>query len=138
MTQTSPASATRPLRILVVDDDGGVRALLCDILRAEGHEVFEVVDGAEAVRWMQSHPTCNLVVTDLCMPEKEGFELIQELRSKYAELKIICISGRFGGRLLSAATKLGADAALPKPLNVVQFLELVEKLVPNRLKARPG
>ena len=127
MTPTGPQDANRPLRILVVDDDEGVRAFLIDLLRAEGHEASEAADGADAVRQMRSRP-CDLVITDLCMPEKEGFETIQELRRSYPRLKIIAISGKFGTSLLSAATKLGADAALPKPLDVVQLLETVARL----------
>ena len=119
--------AIRPLRILVVDDDQSVRAFLRDLLRTEGHETIEVANGVEAVRCARSHP-CDLVITDLCMPEKEGFETIRELRRTYPRLRIIAISGRFGEALLSAATMLGADAALPKPLDGVQLLNLVSHL----------
>ena len=128
MTPTGQQNATRPIRILVVDDDEPIRTWLCYLLRTEGHQAFEAADGAEAVRWMRSH-ACDLVITDLCMPEKEGFEMIRELRRGHPELKIIVISG-FGGSLLSAATKLGADSALPKPLDGVRLLELVTQLAP--------
>ncbi|MGH9656022.1 MAG: response regulator [Bryobacteraceae bacterium] len=60
------------------------------------------------------------------MPEKEGLETIQELRRKYPEVKILAISGTFGGSYLKMASRLGADGILAKPFQREQFLEAVE------------
>ena len=106
-----PASGT----ILVVDDDAAIRSLFHKILARAGYRVMEAADGAQALAAM-SEGGVDLVITDLVMPEKEGIETIVEIRKSYPQVKIAAVSGAFGGKYLEAASLLGADAALAKPV----------------------
>ncbi len=118
-------------RILVIDDDALVLATLNDILDGAGHEVLTARDGVEGLATFERH-ACDLVVTDIIMPEKEGIEIIIELRRRRPSLPIIAISG--GGRLarnevLAMAKKLGANEILAKPVPSAVLCAAVARLL---------
>ena len=108
--------ASKP-RILVVDDDDVIRGMLCLSLRQKGFQVTDARDGGEAMRRF-TELEFDLVVTDLIMPDKEGIELILEIRALKRPVRILAISG--GGRIdqnthLHLARSVGADRVLAKP-----------------------
>ena len=114
-------------QILLVDDDEPFRAMLHKTLEKAGYHVTDAPDGKAALKLFPEHP-CDLVITDLVMPEKEGLETIVELRRLHAGVKIIAISG--GGRMnpltnLVMARKLGARRTLAKPFSQKEVLEAV-------------
>jgi DNA-binding NarL/FixJ family response regulator len=69
----------------------------------------------------------DLILTDLVMPEQEGIETIKTLRREYPELKVIAMSGAFGGDYLRIASYLGAHATLAKPIQMEKLLALVKE-----------
>src|SRR5437867_345826 len=104
-------------RIALIDDEVLVRRLLRRALELDGHEVFEAANGKEGAALLQRE-SVDLVITDVMMPEKDGLELIIELRQSQPELKIIALSG--GGRMawndvLVVARRLGAYETVAKP-----------------------
>ncbi|MFA5903901.1 MAG: response regulator [Desulfobacula sp.] len=116
-------------KILVIDDEAAIRVLLAKILDREGFFVITASDGKEGMKLFNKEPA-DLVVTDLIMPEKEGVEIIIELRKEYPGVPVIAISG--GGRnspesYLNMAKLLGAYAVLEKPVQKETFLEEVRK-----------
>jgi CheY-like chemotaxis protein len=116
-------------RILVIDDDEQMRALLRDILERAGYEVTEAQHGLEGLKLFRARPA-DLVVTDLIMPEKEGVETILELRAEYPEVPIIAVSG--GGRngprdYLEIAARLGARRTVAKPFTRQEILVAVQQ-----------
>lgn len=123
-----------PARILVVDDEAGVRRFLRQVLEGAGYEVEEAPDGKKAVDLVRS-TRVDLMVTDLIMPEQEGIETMQALRKETPALAIIAISGAFEGSLLKAAQFLGADAALAKPVSPDALLSSVALAL--RIRRRP-
>jgi CheY-like chemotaxis protein len=118
-------------RILVVDDEAGVRSYLRAVLEDVGYIVSEAADGKEAIRLALSQPL-DLVITDLVMPEQEGIETIQVLRRRVPGVGIIAISGAFGGRFLTTAKMLGADMVLGKPVSAELLLAKVEEVLIER------
>jgi len=119
-------------RILVIDDNEDVRAIVCAVLESAGHEVTHAADGAWGLRAQRESPVA-LVVTDIFMPEKEGLETIRDLRREYPDLKIIAMSGA-GARLqadyhLLTAREFGAHSILHKPFEPSALLELVRELL---------
>ncbi len=114
--------------ILVVDDDESVRELLCQMLAEAGYPVQTAGDGVEALALMK-HGRFAAVVTDLVMPEKEGIDIITDIRKTYPAVKVIAISGAYGGKFLKPARLVGAHATLAKPINEESFLSTVRNLV---------
>ena len=111
--------------ILVVDDEEGVRGLFQRVLTGAGYEVVVAGDGAEALIKIRER-RFDLLLTDLVMPEREGLELIMTLRKERPELKVVAVSGAFGGTCLEAAKAMGARAALLKPVSPDQLLAAVQ------------
>jgi CheY-like chemotaxis protein len=114
-------------QILIIDDDEQLRDLLSQILERAGYLVREAVDGAAGLKLFRSEPA-DLVITDLIMPEKEGMELIMELRLQWPDVPLVAISG--GGRsgprnYLTMAKQLGARQTVSKPFSRDEILQAV-------------
>lgn len=116
-------------RILVVDDDAGIRRALHILLSRAGYQVSQARDGVEALRlWRDTGG--DLVITDLHMPEKDGIEMIIELLSHSPGIRIIAMSG--GGQtkrldLLGNATLLGAIHTIEKPFTLNEMMTTVRR-----------
>ena len=118
-------------KILIVDDDQQIRTMLRITLERAGHEVLEACDGVQAVAAFKD-PAIGLVITDIVMPEKEGIELIMELKGINPRLGIIAISG--GGRInpedyLKWARRFGVEHTFSKPVDRKKLLEAVSQLL---------
>jgi CheY-like chemotaxis protein len=113
-------------RILVVDDDAGVRQVMCSMLRPAGYEVEVAENGREAIELLRER-AFDLVITDLVMPEQEGIETIKQLRRDFPSVKIIAISGAFGGDYLRIAGFLGAHRTMAKPIRMEAIIRVVEE-----------
>lgn len=117
--------------ILIIDDDPQVLAMLRQRLMRNGYEVIEAADGKEGVKIYRENPT-DLIITDLIMPEKEGIEIIIELRRDFPDIKIIAMSG--GGRVspdqyLPMAKGLGARYTFAKPIEMEELLQAINELL---------
>ena len=118
-------------RILVIDDDDLIRKLVSKTLERAGYEVAASADGRDAARLYRREPA-DLIITDLFMPEKEGLEVIMELRRESPDVKIIAISG--AGSLgptgyLEVARMIGASRTLAKPFGEKELLAAVGELL---------
>jgi PAS domain S-box-containing protein len=127
------ASAT----ILIADDDPAIRKLVAKMLVPAGYAVIEAGNGREAVDLVSRNPQIELLLTDLAMPDQEGIETIQRLRQLYPQLKFIAMSGKFGKDMLEVATKFGAVAGLPKPIERQMLLDTVAKALATGSKTAP-
>lgn len=119
--------------ILIVDDDLNIRYLFRCLLQQVGHNIIEAEDGNQAIDLINNHRNeVDLLITDVLMPNKEGLELIKEVKKKYPKLKIIALSG--GGIIgvndcLAFADVFGADKVFPKPISRTELLSAVTELV---------
>jgi DNA-binding response OmpR family regulator len=118
-------------RILVVDDEAGVRKFFRLALEQAGYEVTEAENGRQALDQALAGRV-DLLITDLVMPEKEGIETIRALRREAPGIGIIAVSGAFGGMFLSHARMLGADAVLGKPVGANLLLAKVAEVLEAR------
>ena len=102
--------------VLIIEDMPIIRDILCDML----HERWCVgVRSAEEGLELLGRQTFDVVITDLVMPEKEGLEVIMELRGRDRNVRIIAMSGAPVNRVdyLQLSMKLGADKVLRKPFD---------------------
>ena len=113
-TAAQGKSADGP-RLLVVDDDPGIRELLCRYLGEQGFRVTAVEDGTTMDAWLANN-TPDLVVLDLMLPGEDGLSLARRLRSAH-KLPIIMISARGEDVDRIVGLEVGADDYLPKPFN---------------------
>ena len=117
------------MKILIIDDDRTMLSLLNRMLSRKGHEVIEAQDSQQAVGLAQTGKF-DLVVVDIFMPDKDGIEVISELRKVNQDIKIIAISGmvQSGVNYLDLAKKLGANKTLVKPFSMEQLENSVNEL----------
>ena len=110
---TDPAAG----RILVVDDDAGVRKVIGAYLRRVGYQVLEAGDGAEALtRLDAARWEVDLVLTDISMPVLNGVELCLRVRAARPELPVICMSGFYSGEGLGSTEVPAGVLRLQKPI----------------------
>jgi CheY-like chemotaxis protein len=116
-------------RILVVDDDPGIRQTLQIALTNAGYEVVQARDGDEATRlWHEAAP--DLVIADIHMPRKSGLLVIEDLRAQGASTPVIAMTdggptSRFD--LLGLAELLGAGRTIVKPFTLEEMVQAVNQ-----------
>ena len=117
-------------RILLVDDNADLRQMLKEALELEGFAVQEASNGREALELQRRRPF-PVLITDIFMPDADGFETIDSFRKEFPDTKIVVISGdaRIAkGGYLKAAKLVGADATLAKPVEPQARIEVVRSL----------
>lgn len=119
-------------KIMIVDDEDPVRAMLKEMLNMLDHEISEATNGREAIEKYCNQPV-DLIITDLVMPDKSGIDLIMELKEEFPDVRVLAISGGGGitGRFdyLPIAQLLGADFILKKPFQMKELCNKVESLL---------
>jgi CheY-like chemotaxis protein len=111
--------------IFLIDDEDQVRILLQIALEGAGYRVLVAESGQHGLRLLQ-HQAVDLILVDIFMPEMDGFELIQRLRTIRPNSKIIAISGgSWEWDYLDTAKHLEANDTLKKPLSLQELLHAV-------------
>ena len=119
--------STRPLRILVVDDDPAMVGAITALVGTEGHQVITAYDGLTAVkRFRDEHP--DLVLLDLAMPGPDGFSVAGQIRA-IGQAPILVVSGESGEAAKVRALGLGADDYLTKPFGKAELLARIAAIM---------
>ncbi len=118
-------------QILIIDDEPAALRVLEKILALSGYDVVTAADGVRGVELFRRH-FCDLVITDMVMPVKDGLQTIMDLREIVPELPVIAVSG--GGniskeRYLAVAGYLDGVVTIPKPFSAAVILDAVKKLL---------
>ena len=122
-------------RILVVEDDAPIRRGLVGALRFGGYEVDETPDGEDLLSRVRSNPP-DLVLLDVMLPGRDGFELLEELRRALPRLPVIMLTARGDEDDRVRGLKLGADDYVVKPFSARELLARVEAVL-RRSPSRP-
>jgi len=120
-------------KLLIADDEEGVRSLVRMTLTNPGYEIVEAADGAEALRLALEHRP-ELIFLDVEMPELSGFEVCRRLRAS-DEVKgstIVMLTAMTQERDLEEGRLAGADAYFTKPFSPFALLAKVEEILPTR------
>lgn len=104
--------------ILLIEDDLDTGEAIRAMLTTLGHAVSWVHNGREALVFVRDHPAPDLVLTDILMPEMDGLESIQHLRSRLTDVPIIAMSAQMNAPYLQAAAVYGARVTLAKPFSM--------------------
>ncbi|MCR4798203.1 MAG: response regulator transcription factor [Lachnospiraceae bacterium] len=106
----------RGLKILVVDDEARLRKLVKDFLVREDYEVLEAADGQEGLDLFYEHPDVALVILDVMMPKKDGFEVLKEIRQT-SRLPVIMLTAKSEEEDELNGFSLGVDEYISKPFS---------------------
>ena len=113
------------MRVMLVEDDSGMRQVLSRLLQTSGFSsVAEVGDGQEALTALASTQV-DLIITDCVMPRMDGVALVTALRARGDRTPVIMLSGQEDPHVVVRAIKAGVNNYIPKPIRPEQFLEKI-------------
>lgn len=119
-----------PFKILVVDDDLGTRLSIGDYLQLSGYEVVTANDGQEGLVMVNKHHP-DLIVTDIIMPQMNGYELVRQVRQKanFRLLPVILLTARTQTQERILGYQSGCDLYLPKPFELEELAAAINNLL---------
>jgi DNA-binding NarL/FixJ family response regulator len=119
-----------PLSILIAEDNPGIRLAIEDYLRLSGYTVVAAENGREALNLLQEyHP--HLLISDIKMPEKDGYELVEQIRQNpaFRFLPVIFLTERNSIEERIHGYQVGCDVYLPKPFEMKELGAIVRSLL---------
>jgi len=126
------------MRILVVEDERKVAAFIRQGLVEEGHAVEVTADGAAALEAIDVGPPYDLIVLDVMLPKRDGFQVLKTLRGQHVQTPVLLLTARDAVADKVTGLDLGADDYLAKPFAFEEFLARVRALLRrNRGRAEP-
>ncbi len=115
-----------PTRLLIVDDEDGIRFSLRGILEDEGHTVFEAASAEEGLAFLEKE-SVDLMFLDIWMPGMDGLSMLKIVHAQYPALPVLMISGHGTIETAVAAIKKGAHDFIEKPLSLEKIIIAVER-----------
>lgn len=131
VTRRRPGIGGKVAKILICEDDELYRQLAEVAFASSGHDV-EFLDSGYAVMRKLESGSYDLLITDIVMPDKDGLEVIREIRGQGFRLPVLVMSGGMSSLktpILAAAQALGADEVITKPFRPPALREQAEKLL---------
>jgi DNA-binding response OmpR family regulator len=121
-------------RVLVVEDDPDLVALLRRWLERDGHQVEHAADGAAGLAALQSAPLPHLVLLDVMLPKVDGFAVLQKIRAapRTKDLPVVMVTSFTRDRDASRGRELGATDYVVKPLMELEFMKRLEPLLKSQ------
>ena len=116
------------IRILVVDDESRMRKLVRDFLVREGYEVLEAGDGEEALDLFYREKDIALIILDVMMPKRNGFEVCREIRET-SKVPIIMLTAKSSEYDTVVGLDSGADDYIPKPFRMMELISRIRALL---------
>ncbi|MGF1675487.1 MAG: response regulator transcription factor [Rivularia sp. (in: cyanobacteria)] len=119
-----------PFKILVVDDDLGTRLSISDYLELSGYKVMTANDGQQGLMMVNKHHP-DLIVTDIIMPQMNGYELVRRVRQKveFRLLPVILLTARTQTQERILGYQSGCDLYLPKPFELEELAAAINNLL---------
>lgn len=116
-------------KILVVDDQLGIRILLNEILQKEGYQTFQAANGLQALAILEKHAP-DLVLLDMKIPGMDGLEILKRMKEKEPDIRVIIMTAYGELEMIQASNELGALAHFPKPFDIKEIRQAVKKYLP--------
>ncbi len=117
--------------ILVVDDFENTLNIVEYTLKSNGYDVIGVLSGKEALQKLQSGAEPDLIITDLNMPEMDGFQLIEAIRKipEHKETPVFILTTDFSFEKKMRAKELGITSWIQKPYKIEEFLDIIKRTI---------
>jgi signal transduction histidine kinase len=115
-------------RILVVDDEADVREMVSKIINLMGHEAITAVNGKEALQILKDKPF-SIIVTDVKMPEMDGFELMKEVRNQFTGIYIICMTAYGASYTYTDVVGVGGTDYITKPFSIDEMMAKLNRVI---------
>lgn len=117
-------------RILVIDDQESMRSIIAQMLKGKGHTVIAAVDGEEGLKFFEQYKNeFDLVLCDVNMPKKNGFEVLQAIKSSRPATPVVLMTGTNEEMAGYFGKEFKAEAVINKPFVVDEALKTIEALL---------
>ena len=121
--------------VLLADDDRGIRTVVSHALSRAGMEVRSTGNAATLWRWV-SDGDGDLVITDVLLPDENGLDLVPRIRKLRPDLKVVVMSAQNTLMTAVKATERGAFEYLPKPFDINELINVVQRGLNERARIR--
>lgn len=115
-------------KILIVDDQYGIRILLNEVFQKEGYTTFQAANGYQAIDIVEKHSP-DLVLLDMKIPGMDGIEILKRLKAINQEIRVIIMTAYGELDMIQEAKDLGAITHFAKPFDIDEIREAVKKHV---------
>ena len=122
----APSSDAPPLRLLIVEDDPDLGNTLHEFFSKRAHDVSLVADGAAALEEMTSLPPYDVILLDVMLPQKDGFEVLREARKDGVDTPVIVLTAKSEDNHKLRGFDLGADDYVTKPFDAQELAARVQ------------
>jgi signal transduction histidine kinase/ActR/RegA family two-component response regulator len=132
--QSEDSAGLKNKRILIVEDEPDTREMLAHALKQRGAKPIQVESAKDALQILRNQP-CDLVISDIGMPEVDGYRFMRKMRSMsspVSKLPSIALTAYAGEEDRKLALEAGFDAHIPKPITLAEFLRVISKLIGRR------
>ncbi|KYG90206.1 two-component system response regulator [[Bacillus] sp. KCTC 13219] len=118
-------------KILIVDDQQGIRLLLNEVFKKEGYETYLASNGIEALNIFKNEEI-DCVLLDMKIPGMNGIEILRELRAQSDVINVVMMTAYGEQQLIDEAFQLGATKYFTKPFNIFEVRDAVNEILNNR------
>lgn len=115
-------------KILIVDDQPGIRVLLQEVLKKEGYDIQTAGSGVEAVSLLEAEHF-DALLTDMKLPGMSGVDILQRVQAKAEQMVIMMMTAYGEMELIEQAKSLGAKHFFTKPFNIIEVRETINNLM---------
>ncbi len=117
-------------KVLIADDEPNIVISLEFLMAREGYEVVVAGDGEEALEQIERHAP-DLVLLDVMMPKRNGYEVCQQIRStpRWRDIKVIMLTAKGRDAEVAKGLALGADAYMTKPFSTKDLVQQVKRVL---------
>jgi len=116
-------------KVLIVDDQFGIRLLLDEVLKKEGYETFQAANGVQAIEITKNHAP-DLVLLDMKIPGMDGIEILKRLKEYDQDIAVIIMTAYGELDMIQQAKNLGALAHFAKPFDIDDIRTIVKDHLP--------
>ncbi|MBB5324024.1 two-component system response regulator (stage 0 sporulation protein F) [Anoxybacillus tepidamans] len=115
-------------KLLIVDDQYGIRILLNEVFQREGYTTFQAANGLQALEIVQKHQP-NLVLLDMKIPGMDGIEILKRIKEMSQQVKVIIMTAYGELDMIQETKELGAIMHFAKPFDIDELREAVKKYI---------
>ena len=115
-------------KILVVEDEAGIREVLSDALHIAGFDTSSAPDGFDAIKRLREE-TYDLIIADINMPRMDGYEMLERMREQGNETPALLLTARHDNEDVNRGFRLGADDYVTKPFRLEELILRVKAIL---------
>lgn len=120
-------------KILIVDDQFGIRVLLQELFQKEGYQTFQAADGKKALE-IVTHQNPDIVLLDIKIPGMDGIEILKQIKAKDVNCRVLIMTAYGELDLIQEALDLGGVAYIAKPFDIMELRDVINKMMSQHVR----